>query len=185
MTTLNEKQLAVPSEDFQYYIDQYKIKHSQGYTSMYEISPTYTSRELLKEQFSNHKIETLLDYGVGKALHFTKAKLDEYWGVTSWTGYDPAVEEFSVKPEGEFDAVICYDVLEHIPEGSIDYALQEIFRYSKEVVFLHVGMSPAKALLPNGENAHTTIRPREWWIEKINTLKSPHHTVYFHKTRID
>jgi len=185
MTTLNEKQLAVPSEDFQYYIDQYKIKHKQGYTEAYQISPTYTSRDILKAQFDQHKIDILLDYGVGKAYHFTQAKLDQYWGIGSWVGYDPAVEQFNTKPEGEFDAVLCYDVLEHIPEGSIDYVLQEIFSYSRGPVFLHVGMGPAQAILPNGENAHTTIKPREWWIEKINKYKKDFHIVYFHKTRLD
>lgn len=180
MTTLNEEQLAVPSDNFEYYIDQYKIKHSQGYTGTYQISPTYTSRDLLKSQFANHKIETLLDYGVGKAHHYTKANLDEYWGVTSWVGYDPAVEEFAVKPEGQFDAVLCYDVLEHIPEESIDYVMQEIFRYSKEIVLMHVGMGPAHALLPNGENAHITIKPASWWHEKVNKHKKEYHTVYFH-----
>ena len=182
--TLKDEQLVVPSENFEYYIDQYKIKHNQGYADNYHISPTYTSNHILKEQFANHKIETLLDYGVGQATHFTQAKIHEDWGISNWVGYDPAVERFSTKPEGQFDAVLCYDVLEHIPEGSIDYVLQEIFNYSKEVVLLHVGMGPAVAKLPNGENAHITIKPREWWIEKIEKFKKDYHTVYFHKTVI-
>jgi len=186
MTTLNEEQLAVPSEDFQYYIDQYKIKHNptdrrEPYTYTYQISPTYTSRDELKEQFANHKIDTLLDYGVGQARIYTVAKLHEYWGVKNWVGYDPAVERYSTKPEGQFDAVICYDVLEHVPEGSIDYMFQEIFSYSKGPVFLHIGLGPAVAKLPNGENSHITIKPRDWWIEKFLKYKKDYHTVYYHR----
>ncbi len=187
MTTLNEEQLAAPSENFQYYIDQYKILHTVKkdgggvYTDCFHISPTYTSRDMIKTMLEEHNVKTLLDYGIAQGVQYTKGKLDEYWGLESYTGYDPAVERYSQKPTGKFDAVLCYDVLEHIPEGSIDYVMQEIFSYTDKVILLHVGLGPAQAKLPNGENAHITIKPREWWIEKINKYKREGQVIYFHK----
>jgi 2-polyprenyl-3-methyl-5-hydroxy-6-metoxy-1,4-benzoquinol methylase len=48
------------------------------------------------------------------------------------------VPEFSAKPDRRFDLVISTDVLEHIPEESIDEVLKDIFNYSDQWVFLTI-----------------------------------------------
>jgi len=37
-------------------------------------------------------------------------------------------------------------------------------------VYANIASYPAQKTLPNGENAHCTIRPAEWWLEKIRAL---------------
>ena len=75
--------------------------------------------------------------------------------------------EFSAKPDRRFDLVISTDVLEHIPEESIDKILKDIFNYSDQWVFLTICTREAREILPNGMNAHATVKPEEWWNDKL------------------
>jgi hypothetical protein len=116
---------------------------------------------------------TILDYGCGKATQYAAGYVDPgqrqfagvtaYWGVASVHCYDPAVAKFCALPEGKFDGVICTDVLEHCPEEDVPWIVDELFAYANMFVFANVACYPAHKVLPNGENAHCTIRPPEWW----------------------
>ena len=100
-------------------------------------------------------IESILDYGCGKA-----------------TKYDPAVPEYQNKPTDKFDLVISTDVLEHIPVDNLKDAIDDIFSYSKKWVFISVCCRKAKAILPNGYNAHATIESAKWWRELFKPYKN-------------
>ena len=107
---------------------------------------------------------TMLDYGCGKAQFH-----DPIWNAVK---YDPAIEIFNTKPVGKFDLVISTDVLEHVPEENIDEVIADIFNYSDRWVFVSVCCREAREILPNGMNAHATIKPEEWWKEKFNKYKN-------------
>ena len=120
----------------------------------------------------------LLDYGSGKGQQYqpmtvnvtgvgTFESILHYWGVKSLRCYDPAYQPFSDLPEGKFDGVISTDVLEHCPEDDIPWIIDEIFSYAEKFVFANVACYPAKKRLSNGENAHCTIRPPEWWADVV------------------
>ena len=120
---------------------------------------------------------TLLDYGCGKArLYGAPAKafggapgttLQQHWGLDEIALYDPAYPSHDTLPSGTFDGVICTDVLEHVPQDDVAWVLGEIFGYARKFVYLNVACYPAKKILPNGENAHCTIQPQEWWLARI------------------
>jgi len=123
--------------------------------------------------------ETILDYGSGKGLQYqpieisapdgyTYNSVKEFWNVDSITCYDPAYQPFSVLPEGTFDGVVSTDVLEHCPKEDLPWIIEEIFSFAREFVFLNVACFPAKKSLPNGENAHCTIEPVEWWTSLLD-----------------
>jgi hypothetical protein len=122
--------------------------------------------------------KTLLDYGAGKGVQYRPHKilvrgehvadgLAEYWDVDEVRCYDPGYAPHSALPEGKFDGVISTDVLEHCPEEDLPWILEEIFAYARCFVYLNVACYPARKTLPNGENAHITIRPAEWWRERV------------------
>ena len=106
------------------------------------------------------KPKNILDYGCGNGVllkllkhKYTKINID---------GYDPAIKEFSVIPKNHYDMIINTDVLEHIPKSDIGYVVNHIKSLSNNVFFcLHHGK--AWTILPNGENAHITIEPKEWY----------------------
>ena len=114
---------------------------------------------LIDEVRKKHNIETMLDYGCGKAQNHPT-----YWKAHK---YDPAIPEYSNKPDTKFDLVISTYVLEHIPEEFIDDILSEIFSYATKFVFLTICCREAREILPNGMNAHATVKPKEWWNAKL------------------
>ncbi len=123
---------------------------------------------------------TLLDYGSGKGLQYQPMTLElegtrwpgvqAYWGVEQIYCYDPGYPPLSVFPRWTFDGVICTDVLEHCPEEDIPWILEEIFSFARRFVYANIASFPAKKTLPNGENAHCTIRPAEWWLEQVRAI---------------
>lgn len=131
---------------------------------------------------------TLLDYGCGKArLYGAPAKafggkdgttLQQHWGLDAVTLYDPGYPSHNDLPAGTFDGVICTDVLEHVPEEDVPWVLDEIFGYAKKFVYLNVACYPAKKILPNGENAHCTIQPQEWWLARITEITAGRDAIH-------
>ena len=63
----------------------------------------------------------------------------------------------------ESDCVVCMDVLEHIFLTDIPNLVDELFMLSKKLLVINVACYKAAALLPNGENAHITVRGPDWW----------------------
>lgn len=118
--------------------------------------------------------KSLLDYGAGQSN--TAALLGKELSIPTLYAYDACVEGRNVKPEGRFDVVICTDVLEHIPEDELDELLQDIGEYSDKAIFV-VSLVKAGEILPNGENAHCTVKPESWWIEKIKDVFPDIHKV--------
>jgi hypothetical protein len=116
---------------------------------------------------------TILDYGSGKGKQYDQLKIrtdaDEegsvldYWGIDHVACYDPAFPPYNKLPQGTFDGVICTDVMEHCPEEDVPWIVEEIFDFATRFVFVNAACFPARKRLPNGENAHCTIRPPEWW----------------------
>jgi len=128
----------------------------------------------IKELIDTTGAATVLDYGCGKGiqyeLHPVKVpgmgeveSVIDYWDIDEVACYDPCYRPYSRLPEGRFDGVVCTDVLEHCPEEDIPWIVGELFGYAERFVFASIACYPAKSRLPNGENAHCTIRPLEWW----------------------
>jgi len=128
----------------------------------------------IKRMIVAAKAQNLLDYGCGKGRQYdlrnvnvkgegTWESVQDYWDVDFVHCYDPSYQPFSELPTGAFDGVICTDVLEHCPEQDIDWIVGELFSYATRFVFANVACYPAEKRLPNGENAHITLRSVAWW----------------------
>lgn len=107
--------------------------------------------------------KTILDYGCGRS-----GLVNYFWndGARVVFKYDPAIREFRHKPKGAMDMVLCTDVLEHIPEDHVTNILSDIRTIASDA-FFSISLVRARRFLPNGLNAHITIKPSEWWIKKI------------------
>jgi len=158
------------------WIEQYKQYHA-------ELNTNYPGNNLkpqlhhIKDLVQDTKAKTLLDFGCGKGLQYTKYKHHKELGVMPAL-YDPAVPEYNTLPEGTFDGVYSTDVMEHIPKEQIPETFQTIFEKAERFVFLAICTKPAIAVLPNGENAHCTVKPIGWWTSMIEKYASKR--VYTH-----
>ena len=117
---------------------------------------------------------TVLDYGCGKGMQYDAPDLDvpgvgrvpsviDYWDIDEVRCYDPCVPQFDRLASEQSDGVVTTDVLEHCPEDDIGWIVAEITGQARRFVFASIACYPARTLLPNGENAHCTIRPESWW----------------------
>lgn len=125
----------------------------------------------------------LLDYGSGKGKQYDISpvmddsgsafeSMMDYWDIDSVRCYDPCYPPFNNLPAEKFDGVISTDVLEHCPEEDIPWIIEELFNYAERFVFANIACYPAKKRLPNGENAHTTIKSPDWWADLLKQVSS-------------
>jgi hypothetical protein len=68
-------------------------------------------------------------------------------------------------------------MLEHCPEQDIDWIVDEIFSFAEHFLFATIACYPAGKRLPNGENAHCTLRPPEWWEEVMSRAATKYPAV--------
>jgi 2-polyprenyl-3-methyl-5-hydroxy-6-metoxy-1,4-benzoquinol methylase len=109
---------------------------------------------------------TVLDYGCGQG-ELTE-QLDKIFKILDFTKYDPFIEEHSKEPDGKFDILCCLDVMEHIEMPCIDNVLNHIASKVKYMVQFRICTALAQKVLPNGKNAHITVKHGEWWYQKLS-----------------
>ena len=88
------------------WIDQYKQYHADENTN-YPGNNLKPQLHHIKDLVTDTKAETLLDYGCGKGLQYTKWKHHEDLGIMP-TLYDPAVPEYENLPDGPFHGCLLY-----------------------------------------------------------------------------
>lgn len=69
--------------------------------------------EFIAELFSAHPETRILDYGGGNGL---TAELLREAGFRNVVTYDPFVPRHAKRPEGTFDLILCFEVVEHSPD---------------------------------------------------------------------
>jgi SAM-dependent methyltransferase len=119
----------------------------------------------------------VLDFGCGKG-----DLLDLLRGAGMVAaGYDPALAGFARWPAGAtFDLVVCTDVLEHLEEGTearrhggaegsgaLERACYLMRSTGAAAFFVAIHCAPAATILPDGSNAHCTVRPAAWWLNYL------------------
>lgn len=185
-----------PSRRYEELLGLYRKLHAEGEPGQ-AIPPerTFPGKSLLPHAktlgglFHGLGVDSVLDYGAGKGQQYQRQVRDPesgrehagvaaYWGVKV-TCFDPAYPPHAARPAGRFDAVICTDVLEHCPEEDIDWILDDLFRHARKLVYANVACFPALKHLPNGENAHITVRPADWWRQRFEQAASAYPGVAY------
>ena len=122
-----------------------------------------------------------LDYGSGGSnLNKTKlangVKFIDYIGLQKIQSFEPARNK---KKKYKSDIVLCFDVLEHVFINDVPWVLNDLFKYANKCIVINVACYNAAALLPNGENAHITVRPPSWWLGQIECISSLHPDIHW------
>lgn len=107
---------------------------------------------------------SIIDYGCGQS-HFTD--LLKLGPQVRTVRYDPAIPDYAALPTESFDLLINIDVLEHIEEADVDTVLAEMRALSPNAIII-IDTKAAHHTLPDGRNAHVTLRPHAWWHKKLS-----------------
>lgn len=167
-----------PSPRYTELSDQYAQMHGPkesetdntfaGVVTFLRVSP------IIRRCFEGLGYRSMLDYGGGQGRQYELADLRDAEGsVHANMAKFLSVEKVSVYDAGRpgtesalgqrYDAVICTDVLEHIDHQDLSWVVRELFEHANKAVFATIATYPAVKLLPNGENAHCTLKPSSWW----------------------
>jgi hypothetical protein len=124
-------------------------------------------RNLVRPYFAKYEVTSLLDYGCGGSdwdtVNFdeeTAATAKEFFGIDTVSYYEPARD---IDERQKVECVSCFDVLEHVFISDVVTVLRDIFSYAEKLVVINIACYDSAAKLPNGENAHITVRDPMWW----------------------
>jgi hypothetical protein len=106
---------------------------------------------------------TAVDYGCGRSA---VADLVGAAAECAVTRYDPAIPEYAAPVPGRRDLLLSIDVLEHIPEHELDAVLRDMASIAEKAIIV-IDTKLATTLLPDGRNAHVTVRSPEWWQARL------------------
>ena len=159
----------------------------EDYTELHKSSSTFLGVSfkieyinIIKVLVESTKTKTILDFGCGKAEQYNKYRFHRKLHIEDKNLhlYDIGLEKYNKLPSHKVDGTISTDVLEHIPEEEIDGVLRMIFKNTKKWVFFSISCGLAVRLLPNGNNAHCTIKEPKWWEDKIRKHNNENIPVY-------
>ena len=105
---------------------------------------------------------SILDYGSGTGSLAAHLRRQTNLLVSE---YDPVF--FPVTPQPA-DAVACVDVLEHIEPDKLDAVLDHLWSLTRKGLFLTIALRKARAVLPDGRNAHLIVQNYQWWLKKLD-----------------
>jgi len=114
----------------------------------------------------SNKNVSLLDYGCGSG-NLGKS-INDVFKCVDVTNYDPFMEQYSQEPEGKFDIVTCFDVMEHIEIQCVLNTIKHIASKAKYMVLFSICCTDALKTLPDGRNAHITQKSPRWWMGQIS-----------------
>ena len=119
----------------------------------------------VKAIIEKYGFKTILDYGCGRMR--LRDALKQSGLNVEVNGYDPCVPEHDKTPDPQ-DFVCCLDVLEHVEPEYVDAVLDDLKRVTAKLGLFTIATGPANRLLPDGTNPHRTIRPAQWWLDKLS-----------------
>ncbi len=165
------------SEYYYEIIEKYKLFHKNGIKNQPGES-TFLGYSLSKwivkiqENIKINNCSTLIDFGCGKGfLYKNKIKIgnknynsiSDFWGIDDLYLYDPGIEEYSIYPKKKYDAVICTDVIEHIPEDDVINFIDSLFKLANKFIFVVIATIPASKYFEDGNNIHLCIKNQSVW----------------------
>jgi hypothetical protein len=157
----------MPSKEFYENLEQCRIVHATR--KVFSGNGVLKHRDALVRFAEEIDARSAIDFGCGKCLQYRDI---DGWSLEAALGfevvkYDPAVPERDTLPTTPADLLFCTDVMEHIPAQDIDYVVAQMSALAIKGMFITVATYPAKKTLPNGHNAHVTIKPAEWWQDRF------------------
>lgn len=103
---------------------------------------------------------SVLDYGCGHGMLLEG--LAACRPSLRLAGYDPGIPARAALPEPA-DLLVSTDVLEHVEPEKLLGVLTHMRFLAGKAAYINVHTGPARAVLPDGRNAHLIQKPAAWW----------------------
>lgn len=160
--------------------EQYKLLYKQiNYGSGPNIDKHY---KVIRNLILQENITRVFDYGCGKRVVILKQLINELPYLVPY-GYDFAVEnceqtnilhntiDYNFNP----DILISTDCLEHVPEKELEQCWKEFNQLAPKHMYLVISCYVARTILPDGTNAHKTVKPSNWWHQTLEKALPNYH----------
>lgn len=143
-------------------LDEGIVREFNNYTILHDHDSGYGSGGAFGAKILSFEPDSVLDYGCGKGglVRFLINK-----GVRA-VGYDPYVFEYRERPANQ-DMLVSTDLLEHIPENELSEVFADMGSYHPRIMFHAISNRKADQILPDGTNAHKTVKDLDWWLERL------------------
>jgi len=122
-------------------------------------------RDPIRKMLKQYDVSTLLEYGCRGGNYELpgfdgESSAKEFFELEDIYLYEPARY---IDQRRKADAVLCFDLLEHMFIADLQSTVREMFCLADRLLVVNTACYAARSLLPNGENAHVTVRPAQWW----------------------
>lgn len=144
---------------------KYLNEELHGRMQKYGTSAYKNLDKIIPPFIEKYNIDEILDYGCGKGT--LRAALVKMFQPIKVTNYDPCMPEFSARPTGTFQSVLCNDVLEHVEPEFLDNVLEDIYNYGEDYFYFAIGLTESTKKLANGQQNHLIVENSEWWKMKL------------------
>lgn len=145
--------------EYKYLLELEHARTSWGTTS-------YNRKDYILKIIKKYNKTTILDYGSGQGSF--KKLIDSDKDLYPYTviNYEPGIPNLS-NPPNPCEFVLCTDVLEHVEPDCVENVLDDLKRVVLDVGLFTISCEPAHRILQDGRNAHLTVQPPTWWLEKL------------------
>lgn len=96
------------------------------------------TRRNLSDIIIQYDAKSILDYGCGKSPSVDVVLRDNNINDVIVAKYDPFVEGVDIRPEGQYDIVVCHNVLGGVERQYVDAIIQDLLNYSTKVVVIKI-----------------------------------------------
>lgn len=175
-------------------MDELAIQEKQKYDTIWGAFPEYRQDSpadylipVFLSYFENEikPKDTFLDFGCGpgrSTILALEAQMRVHLVDISENCLDPEIFLLHLKKAVQFTQgclwdlpsevkpakwIICFDVLEHIPETKVEACLKGMSARMTEGGFFSIYLAEENFGQAIGQKLHLTIKPAEWWREKV------------------
>lgn len=90
----------------------------------------------IAELISQFKTKKVIAYGCGDGRPYTRERCHVAWGVERPLLYDPNVPQFSEKPPGKYQGLICVGWLGSVNDEQAEIALRDMARITTQWAYI-------------------------------------------------